>query len=62
MQEILLQIRYFERALSKSLKKLTFLSSLVPFSGQDYEKQITLQFTKQVQKDSVISDVLPDKI
>ena len=62
MQEILLQIRYFERALSKSLKKLTFLSNLVPFNGQDYEKQITLQFTKQVQKDSVISDVLPDKI
>ena len=46
MQEILLQIRYFERALSKSLKKLTFLSNLVAFNGQDYEKQITLQFTK----------------
>ena len=41
MQEILLKIRYFERGLSKSLKKLTLflLSNPVPFNGQDYEKQ-----------------------
>ena len=41
MQEILLIIRYFERGLSKSLKKLTlfFLSNPVPFSEQDYGKQ-----------------------
>ena len=41
MQEILLKIRYFERGLSKSLKKLNlfFLSNLAPFNEQDYEKQ-----------------------
>ena len=41
MQEILLKIRYFERGLSKSLKKLTlfFLSNPVPFNGQSHQKQ-----------------------
>ena len=41
MQEILLEIRYFERGLSKSLKKLNFifLSNTVPFKGQSYQKQ-----------------------
>ena len=41
MQEILLKIKYFERGLSKSLKKLTliFLSNPVPFNGQSYQKQ-----------------------
>ena len=41
MQEILLKIRYFERGLRKSLKKLTlfFLSNPVPFNGQNYKKQ-----------------------
>ena len=41
MQKILLEIRHFERGLSKSLKKLTllFLSNLVPFIGQSYRKQ-----------------------
>ena len=41
MQEILLKVRYFERGLSKSLKKVTlsFLSNPVPFSGQNYQKQ-----------------------
>ena len=41
MQEIILKIRYFERGLSKSLKKLTiiFLSNPVPFNGQSYQKQ-----------------------
>ena len=37
----LLKIRYFERGLSKSLKEnsLGFLSNLVPFNGQSYQKQ-----------------------
>ena len=41
MQEILLKIRYFERGLSKSLKKLTlfFLINPVPFNEQNYQKQ-----------------------
>ena len=41
MQEILLKIRYFERGLSKSLKKVKFIFSFepVPFNGQSYQKQ-----------------------
>ena len=41
MQEIVLKIRYFERGLSKSLKKLTlfFLLNPVPFNEQSYQKQ-----------------------
>ena len=41
MQEILLKIRYFERGLSKNLKKLTLLFILNPvsFNKQDYERQ-----------------------
>ena len=41
MQEIILEIRYFESGLLKSLKKLTlfFLSNSVPFKGQSYRKQ-----------------------
>ena len=41
MQEILLEIRYFERGLSKSLKKVNFFSLLnpVPFNEQSYQKQ-----------------------
>ena len=41
MQEILFKIRYFERGLSKSLKKVNFifLSNPVPFNGQNYQKQ-----------------------
>ena len=41
MQEILLKIRYFDRGLSKSLKKLIlfFLLNPVPFNGQSYQKQ-----------------------
>ena len=40
MQEILFKMRYFERALSKSLQKVNFifLSNPVPFNGQDYDK------------------------
>ena len=41
MQEIILKVRYFERGLSKSLKKATFffLSNPVPFNRQIYQKQ-----------------------
>ena len=41
MQEIILKVRYFERGLSKSLKKVTsfFLSNPVPFNRQNYQKQ-----------------------
>ena len=41
MQEIILKIRYFERGLSKSLKKVNFIffSNPVPFNGQSYLKQ-----------------------
>ena len=40
MQETLLKITYFERGLSKSLKKVNFfLSNPVPFNGQSYQKQ-----------------------
>ena len=62
MQEILLKVRYFERGLSKSLKKgnFIFFSNPVPFNRQNYQKQKTIdetrlllrlmQVTKQVQK------------
>ena len=41
MQEILLTVMYFERGLSKSLKKATlfFLLNSVPFNGQNCKKQ-----------------------
>ena len=41
MQEILLKVRYFERGLSKSLKKVTlsFLRNPVPSNEQNYQKQ-----------------------
>ena len=41
MQEIILKIRYFERGLSKALKKVTsfFLSNSVSFNRQSYQKQ-----------------------
>ena len=41
MQEILLKIRYFDRGLSKSLKKANFIffSNLVLFNGPNYQKQ-----------------------
>ena len=41
MQEILLKIRYFERGLSKSLKKVNFIFSIEPspFNEQSYLKQ-----------------------
>ena len=41
MEETLFKIRYFERVLAKSLKKVNFIFSLksVPFNGQSYQKQ-----------------------
>ena len=41
MQEVLLKVRYFERGLSKTLRKLTlfFPSNPVPFNRQNYQKQ-----------------------
>ena len=41
MQDIILKVRYFERGLSKSLKKgnFIFLSNSVPFNSQNYQKQ-----------------------
>ena len=39
MQEIFLKIRYYERGLLKSLKKVYFFWNPVPFNRQDYEKQ-----------------------
>ena len=68
MQEVLLKIRYFERGLSKTLKKL-FLLNPVPFNGQNYQKQkgpgtwpVTHQVTKEVQKNSFISVVLSEQV
>ena len=41
MQEIILKVRYFERGLSKSLRKGNFIfsSHLVPFNGKNCKKQ-----------------------
>ena len=40
MQEILLKIRYFDRGLSKSLKKVNFIFSFEPSPfGSNYQKQ-----------------------
>ena len=43
MQEIILKVKYFERGLSKSLKKgnfnFSFEPSPVPFNIQNYQKQ-----------------------
>ena len=41
MQKIILKVKYFERGLSKSLKKVTliFLLNPVPFNRQNYQKQ-----------------------
>ena len=41
MQEIILKVRYFERGLSKSLKKVTFFFLLnpIPFRRQHYKTQ-----------------------
>ena len=41
MQEMVLKVRYFERGLSKSVKKgnFFFLSNPIPFNRQIYQKQ-----------------------
>ena len=41
MQEIILKVKYFERGLSKSLKKGNFIFSFEPspFNRQNYQKQ-----------------------
>ena len=42
MHEIILRVRYFERGLSKSLKKGSFIFSIknpVPSNKQNYQKQ-----------------------
>ena len=41
MQEIPLKIRYFERRLTKTFKKVNFffLSNPIPFNGHNYQKQ-----------------------
>ena len=41
MQEIILKVKYFERGLLKSLKKVAsfFLLNPVPFNRQNYQKQ-----------------------
>ena len=41
MQEVILKVRYFERGLSKALKRLSlfFLLNPVHFNGQRYQKQ-----------------------
>ena len=58
MQEILLKIRYFERGLSKSLKKFTifFLLNPVPFNGQSYQKQSGLELV--ISRSSGYDDVI----
>ena len=67
-----MKIRYVERGLSKSLKKLTlfFLSNPVPFNGEDYKKQkgpgtsdqSPLRLQNQFQKIPFLVDVLPDQV
>ena len=41
MQEIILEVRYFEIGLSKTLKKVNFICfyNPAPFNGQSYQKQ-----------------------
>ena len=71
MQEILLKIKYFERGLSKSLKKVNFIFSLKPspFNDQVIKNKrdlelvtAALQIMKQVQKNSFIRYVLSDQV
>ena len=72
MQEILFKIRYFERGLSKSLKKIYFIfsfkSSLLQWTKLSKTKgvwsqwTVTLQVTKQVQKYSFICYILSDQV
>ena len=57
------KIRYIERGLSKSHKNVGFFSlfrTQCLLIGQDYKLQKGV--AKQVQKNSFISDVLPDQV
>ena len=65
MQEILLKIRYFERELSKSLKRVNFIFSFEPSPFIKNNRGLELvgfQVTKQVQRSSFISYILPDQV
>ena len=68
MQKILLKISFFEKGLSKNQLTLFFLSNLVPFKGQSYQKQkgsgtsdLSLLWL-QVQKNCFISCILSDQV
>ena len=72
MQEIILKIRYFKRKLSKSLKKVNFkcfLSRKSLLIGKIMKNKRGLEqvtscssVTKQLQKNSFICGVLPDRV
>ena len=74
MQEIIFKVRYFERGLSKSLKKGTvtsfFLSNPVPFNRQNYQNQkgpgssdqLLFRLCNKFKKNSFISYVLSDQV
>ena len=72
MQEILLKIRYFEKGLSNILKNVNFIFPFKPspFYWMKLSKTkavwkrwpITLQVTKQVQKNSFIRYILSDQV
>ena len=66
MQESILKVSYFERGLSKSLKKVTLFSLLNPvsFNRQNYQKQKGPGTSDQslYRKNSVISYVLSDQV
>ena len=73
MQEIILKVIYFERELSKSLKKkvtLFFLLNPVPFNRQNFQKQkgpgtsdqLLFMLQKKFRKTSLIVIILSDQI
>ena len=59
MQEILLKTRYFERGLSKSLKKVNFIFSFEP---SPFCLPFALKNMKQIQKNSFIRYILSDQV
>ena len=69
MQEILLEIRYFERGCQKALKKLTIFFFQTQFFLRDKVSEnkrglepVPFQVTKQVQKNAFISYIFSDQI
>ena len=71
MQEIILKVKYFERGLSKSLKKVTSFFLLNPVLSVDKIiknkrdlEQVTSRYSgyEQVQKNPLISYVLSDQV